>query len=427
MTTLRARVLTPDPTADGDWPLRWFDDAIIEIDPSGRFARVAPYGGEPVDADVRPGVLLPGFVDAHVHLPQTRIVGSASGPLLDWLTRSTFPEETRFADPGHAATVARAFAAALAAAGTTLAFVYGSVHPAAADAAFAALDARGLRAILGPVLMDEGGPDALMLPPEVALPALDALADRWHGRDGRLEVAVIPRFALSCSARMMREAGALAARRGLWVSTHLAENTAECAAATARFGARDYLSIYEDAGLVHARSVYAHCIHLDDDAWDRFAAAGAVVAHCPDSNDFLGSGGMPLGDVLGRGIPLALGTDVAAGRSFRVPRTASHAYDNALRRGVSAPPAALLWWATLAGARALGHGAVGAVASGFDADFVLVDVPAWVDDADGVLAWTLLYADAPPPRGTWVRGRRVWDRDRHAAAGGVFPWDGGAP
>jgi guanine deaminase len=423
MTAYRARVLTPDPAGSGAWPLRWLPDAWVDVDAAGRFAAVAPYAGQPFDADLRRGVLMPGFVDAHVHLPQTRIVGSASGPLLDWLARSTFPEEARFADPGHAAAVSRAFAAALAAAGTTLSFVYGSVHPAAAEAAFDALHARGLRAILGPVLMDDASPDALMLPVDVAIPALDALADRWHGRDGRLQVAAIPRFALSCTPRMLREAGDLARRRGLWVSTHLAENVAECAAATARFGAPDYLSIYEDAGLVHARSVYAHCIHLDDAAWDRFAAAGAVVAHCPDSNDFLGSGGMPIRAVLDRGVALGLGTDIAAGRSFRVLRTASHAFDNALRHGVALPPAALLWWATLAGARALGHGHVGAIQPGFDADFVWLDAPDWVDDADGALAWTLFYADAPAPRGTWVQGRRVWDRDAHRAAGGVFPWD----
>lgn len=424
MTTYRARVLSPHPDqTDEPWALRWLSDGLVTVE-NGVFTHIAPYRGEAVDHDLRPGVILPGFVDGHVHLPQTRIIGSASGPLLAWLDRSTFPEEQRFADPDHSTAVSAAFAAALAAAGTTLSFVYGSVHPSAAELAFAALDARGLRAVLGPVLMDDASPEPLLFPADRAVDALRDLHARWHGHDGRLQLGVIPRFALSCTADLMRQAGDFAREHDLWVSTHLAENPAECATAVERFQSRDYLSIYEQAGLIHHKSVLAHCIHLDDGAWDRFAAAGAVVAHCPDSNDFLGSGGMPLSQVLDREIPMVLGTDIAAGRSFRLPVIASRAYDNALRVGVTPSPAALLWWATRAGAVALGHPHVGAVHPGLDADFVLLDVPEWVDDAAGVLAWTLFYADAPPPRGTWVRGSRIWDRDVHRAAGGVFPWDG---
>jgi len=220
----------------------------------------------------------------------------------------------------------------------------------------------------------------------------------------------------------MARAGELAQRRNLWVSTHLAENVAECQEAERRFGAVDYLSIYEDAGLVHDKSVFAHCIHLSDGAWGRLADAGAIVAHCPDSNAFLGSGNMPTSAVLDRNIPMVIGTDVAAGRSFRVPRILSSAYDNALATGLSVSPATLLWWGTRTGAVALGQDHLGAVLTGFDADMILVDVPDWIEDADGVLAWTLFWADAPWPRKTWVRGRMVWDRDAWRRAGGVFPW-----
>lgn len=148
MTTWRARVLTPASPTE----VRWLDDAAV-VHEHGRFTEIGPYDGRPVDEDLRPGVLLPGFVDAHVHFPQTRIVGSASGPLLDWLERSTFPEEARFADVGHAAAVAEHFVQRLAAAGTTLSFAYGSVHAEAAEALFATLARAGLRAIAGPVLM----------------------------------------------------------------------------------------------------------------------------------------------------------------------------------------------------------------------------------------------------------------------------------
>lgn len=423
MPSYRARLLTPDPSPSAaPSALRFIEDAVLTVK-AGSFASIEPFHGQAVDHDLRPSVLMPGFIDSHIHLPQTRIVGSASGPLLDWLDQSTFPEEQRFADPDHAAAVSRAFAAALAAAGTTLSFVYTSVHPSAAEQAARALAERGLRAILGPVLMDEHSPAPLCLPADQALPALEALAERWHGHEGRLEIAVIPRFALSCSADLMRRAGKLARKRDLWVSTHLAENLAECASAEERFGAADYLSIYEDLGLVHEKSLYAHCIHLSDDAWDRFARAGAVVAHCPDSNDFLGSGGMPIRSVLDRGIGLTLGTDIAAGRSFRVPAIASSAFDNALRQGLSLPPATLLWWSTRTAALALHRPDLGAIHPGLQADFVALDVPEWVNTAEEILAWTFFYADAPPPRGTWVRGERVWDRDAHRAAGGLFPWD----
>lgn len=400
---LRCRAL--DPAAPD--AVRWLSDAVLDVR-DGRIHALGPYDGQPVDEDLRPWVIAPGFVDAHLHFPQTRIVGAASGPLLDWLARSTFPEEERFADPTHAARVARVFCERLAAAGTTLSMVYGSVHASSADALFTALDRAGLRAIAGPVLMDANSPAALTIPAGRALADLADLADRWDGHDdGRLRVAVIPRFALSCSREMLAGAGRLAAERGLWVTTHLSENLEECRVARELFDAPDYLSIYEDAGLLHDRSVYAHCIHLSESEWDRFAAAGAVVAHCPDSNDFLGSGGMPIGAVRGRGIPVALGTDIAAGRTFRVPRIASSAYDNALRQGVSVDPRALFWLATRGGALALGEPRVGALTPGLDADLVALDVPDWAEREDEVLGWVLFDHDARPRR-TWVRGQVVW-------------------
>jgi guanine deaminase len=402
---IRCRVLTP--TSPESWS--YADDVVLTLD-GGRVAAVAPFDGGPVDEDLRDGVLTPGFVDGHVHFPQTRIVGAATGPLLDWLARSTFPEEARFADVGHAQAIARVFVRSLASSGTTLALAYSSVHAAACDALFAESDRVGLRLIAGPVLMDEHSPDELLVPADRAIPAIEALAERWHGRDGRLEVAVVPRFALSCSRDLMARAGRLAADRGLIATTHLAENPIECDVAVSRFKARDYLSIYEDAGLVRPGAVFAHCIHLSDDAWDRLRDAGAVVAHCPDSNAFLGSGHLPTAAVVARDLPVTLGTDVAAGRTFRVPHIASAAYDNALAVGAPISPARVFWWATAGGAAALGHPDVGQVAPGFDADLVLHDVPPWAESGDAVLAAILFDHDAPRPRRTWVHGRVVYER-----------------
>lgn len=411
MRSYRARLLTPL----GPEEVLWCDDAVVRVE-AGRITGVAPWDGGPVDEDLRPGVLLPGFVDAHVHYPQARIVGSATGPLLDWLDRTVFPEERRFADPVHAAQVADHFAARLASAGTTMAFVYGSVHADATDALLRVLDRRGLRAIVGPVLMDAHCPEALCRPPEVALRDLAALADRWHGHDGRLEVAVIPRFALSCTQAMLEGAAALARDRGLWVSTHLSENPDEVELACRRFGAPDYLTVYERAGLLHDRALFAHCVHLDEAEWDRFAAAGAAVAHCPDSNDFLGSGSMPPAAPLARGVPVSVGSDVGAGRSFRIPRILSSAYDNGLRQGVSLDPRRLLWWGTRGGAAALGQDRIGSIEPGFDADMVLLELPPWADDARAALASVIFDHDAPLPLHTWVRGRTVWARSDAPAA-----------
>jgi guanine deaminase len=405
MYRLRTRALW----AESNDRLQWLPDAVVCWGADGAISSVAPWSGEIVDEDARDGLLTPGFVDAHVHYPQTRIIGAASGPLLDWLARSTFPEEQRFADPTHAAAVAARFVGSLARAGTTLAMAYSSVHATAADALFSAADSAGLRLIAGPVLMDDGGPPALMCPADEALPALSDLVDRWHGHAGRLHVAVIPRFGLSCTASMMARAGRLARDRGLWVSTHLSENPAECEATRAKFGAADYLEVYERADLIHDRAVLAHCIHLSADEWARLRDARAVIAHCPDSNDFLGSGGMDVAAALA-GSPVALGTDVAAGRTFRVPRVCSAAHDNALRQGHRVPPVAWLWHATAGGAAALGQPSLSRLTAGTPADLALHDPPPWLIDPEDLLGWLLFCHDTGPVRATWVAGREVWRR-----------------
>lgn len=401
----RARVLTNRSPEE----LLWIDDAVVVVE-DGRLVEVAPYDGRPVHDDLRPAVLMPGFVDVHVHFPQTRIIGSASGPLLDWLDKSTFPEEARFADGHHATTVAGEFADRMTRAGTTLSMVYSSVHPDACHALFEVFAGRGLRTVAGPVLMDAHSPEALLLAPEAALPALEQLVRDWHGHDDRLQVAVVPRFALSCTEAMMRGAAEVADRHGLWVTTHLSENVDEVRIACERFGAADYLEVYERFGLVHDRSVYAHCIHLSADEWDRFRDAGAVVAHCPDSNDFLGSGGMPVAEVLDRDLPVGIGTDVAAGRTFQVPRILSSAYDNGLRTGRPLSLARLLWMGTRGGALALKHDHVGLLEAGLEADMVLVDVPWWAADAEAVLSSVFFDHDRDMPLAVWVRGEVVADR-----------------
>lgn len=406
--TLRGRVLCPRADEPG------FDelpDATIEVDEAGRIAAVAPAAPGCAIPETHPGaVLLPGFVDTHVHFPQTRVLGSASGPLLEWLARTVFPEEARFAERAYAEAVAREFCGALIAQGTTCAAIFSSPHPGATDALFAELERRGLRAFAGLTLMDRGAPPANLLDTAAALDACAALHERWHGRDrGRLAFSVIPRFALSCSPALLRGAADFAARRGLLVQTHLSENRDELRATAATFPEQpDYLAVYEHHGLVGARTLLAHCIWLSRSEWDRVAAHDAAVAHCPDSNFFLGSGLMPLARAAAGGIRIGLGSDVGAGRTFSLRRVAASAYDAALVVGEGhVSPEELLWRATAGGAQALGlERVVGRIAPGLDADLVAIDAPVAASGA-ALIDHLLFRHDAGPVRATYVRGRRL--------------------
>jgi len=406
---LRGRILCP---ARDRPSLTWIEDGIIEIDDQGIIRSIAAATAEDTLPQTHPGAaLLPGMVDTHVHFPQTRVLGSASGPLLDWLRATVFPEEAKFADAAYATAVADEFCAAMIAQGTTTASIFASPHPEATDILFATLARLGLRGQLGLTLMDRGAPPENLLEGSAAIAACEALCERWHGHDrGRLRFCVTPRFALSCSPPLLRAAADLAERRGLTVQTHLAENDEELRATAATFpGAADYLAVYEDHGLVGERSLFAHCIYLEDSAWDRLAAGRACVAHCPDSNFFLGSGVMPLHAATSRGIRVGLGTDVGAGRTFSVRRVAARAYDAALLSGARATPESLLWLATRGGALALGlEDQIGLLEPGFDADLIAVDLPDTSDPRDPIDA-LLFNLDAGPVRATYVRGRRLDD------------------
>ena len=403
---LRGRLLCPRPS---EARVEWIADGLLEIDAAGTIAAVGPAPPGCDEPETYPGaVILPGFVDTHLHFPQTRILGSASGPLLPWLERSVFPEEARFAEARYAAAVAWEFCEQLVRHGTTSAAIYSSSHPIAAELLFTELERRGLRALAGLTLMDRGAPDDVLLAAGPALDACTALSERWHGRDrGRLQFCVTPRFALSCTPALLRGAAALAERHGLPVQTHLAENPDELAATAASFpDSADYLAVYEDHGLCGPRSLFAHCIHMSDGAWDRMATRGAAVAHCPDSNFFLGSGCMQLHAPVSRGVRVGLGTDVGAGRSFSLRQVMAAAHDAALAVGSRVTAEALLWHATRGGARALGLDVVGCLAPGHEADVVAIDVPDHAQDDGPALFDALAFRrDAGPARAVLVRGR----------------------
>ena len=326
--------------------------------------------------DARGAVLLPGFVDCHVHYPQIGVIGSMGLELLDWLRLRALPQEVRMADESYAALVADRFVRGLAANGTTTALVFGSHFTAAQEALFSAAAGLGLRVASGLVVSDRGLLPALHVAAETAYEMSRALIERWHGR-GLVRYAVSPRFSFSCSEELLDVCGALGRETdGLLITSHLNENASEIELVAELFPwARDYLDSYERHGLLGATSVFAHDVHPTYGELRRLAAAGATVAHCPSSNAFLGSGLFPLRGHVEAGVRVALGTDVGAGTGLSMLGEGLAAYQAQMLapRGIRLGPAHLLWLATAAGAAALGLGdEVGDFTVGKSADFVLI-------------------------------------------------------
>ena len=387
MRTLRGPLLTP--TDDG---LRPITDAVVRWDDvSGRVVDVSRWDDAPAaDLDVRAcGMVIPGFVDAHVHFPQYRVRGRFGGALLPWLQQHIWPVEARFADRAHAAAEAPVFLDALLRAGTTSAGIYGSPHPSSVEPLLGADRAPAM--VAGPALMDRTGPQELLLEAAAAEAAMQDLADRFGDR-----VAVTPRFAVSCSEALLAACGRLARRDRRIVQTHLSENPDEIAMVAQQFpGSEDYLGVYEAAGLVGPHTLLAHAVHCSDSAYRRIAHAGATVVHCPTSNVALGSGRMPIERVVASGAKLCLGTDVGAGPDLGmldVLRTFVDVHQGHYPTDASVT----LPLATRAGALALGMADRGQIAAGMWADLAVLRVPGGA--ADPVRA----FEDA-------VRGYRTGD------------------
>lgn len=356
--------------------LRHWPDGLVVIE-DGRIVAVGDVAlppGTPID-DWRGHLILPGFVDTHIHYPQTDVIASHGEHLLGWLERYTFPAESRFGDPATARETARFFVDELLRNGTTTALVLATVHPESVDAIFEAASARRMRLAAGKVLMDRNCPEFLRDTAQSGYDDSLALIRRWHGRQ-RLSYAVTPRFAPTSSEAQLEAAGRLCRENpGVLMHTHVAENRDEVAWVKQLFpAARSYLDVYERHGLLGARAVLAHGIYLDDADRGRLAATGAAIAHCPSSNLFVGSGIFDYAQAHAAGVRVSLATDVGGGTSFSMLRTMHEAYKVSQLAGEPLGPLDAFYLATLAGARALGmERDIGSCAPGREADLVVLD------------------------------------------------------
>lgn len=357
--------------ADGVLIVR--DGHVAECGPATALLAKLP-AGTPL-ADHRGRLILPGFVDTHVHYPQTDIIASHGEQLLEWLEKYTFPAERRFADPAHAAEVAGFFCDELLRNGTTTAAAFATVHPASVEALFEAAQQRRMRLITGKVLMDRNCPDFLRDTAETGYADSQALIERWHNRD-RLLYAITPRFAPTSTPAQMALAGRLFREHpGVFLQSHLAENRAEVAwVAQLHPEARSYLDVYERAGQLGMRALFAHCLWLDDSDRRRMAERGAAMSFCPTSNLFLGSGLFDLARARALGVRVGLGTDVGGGTSLSMLQTLNEAYKVLQLGGQSLSAASGFYLATLGGAHSLYlDDRIGNFAPGKEADFVVLD------------------------------------------------------
>ena len=388
---------------------------IAAVGPAATLRRDYP---QAMVTDYGNALISPGFVDAHMHYPQTGIIASWGKRLIDWLNTYTFPEEMRLADPAYATTIAgRALDLALAH-GTTTQASFCTSHPASVDAYFSAAAVRNMRVVAGKTCMNRNAPEGLCDTAQTAYDDSKGLLLKWHGT-GRAQYAITPRFSPTSTQDQLSALGALWAEYpDCLMQTHLSEQVDEIAWVRGLFPqARDYLDTYEIHGLLGPRGLYGHAIHLAPREVDRLAEVGAAVVHCPTSNTFIGSGLFDLARVKARGISIGLATDTGGGSSFSMLRTMAAAYEVGQLRGQALHPAQLIWLATEGSARALHMGGViGRLAPGAEADLVILDLastPAIAqrnDRADtfwDALFPTIMMGDDRAVRAVWVGGEKL--------------------
>ena len=371
-----------DPAKTGtEASYEYYDDGLLivtdgKVEAIGDAASLLPQLSPDIAVtEYENALLCPGFIDTHIHYPQTGMIASYGEQLLDWLNNYTFPTEQHFSDAEHASEVANIFLNELTRNGTTTALVFGTVHPESVDAFFTAAQQRNLRMIAGKVMMDRNAPEYLTDTVQSSYEDSKALIERWHGKD-RLHYAVTPRFAPTSSDEQLTMAGQLLKEYpDLYLHTHLSENRKEIEWVKELFPERSgYLDVYDHHELLGKRSVFAHGVHLCDSECQRLAETESAIAFCPTSNLFLGSGLFNLPKMEAEKVKVGLGTDVGAGTSFSILQTLNEAYKIMQLQGEKLDPFKSLYLATLGGAEALClDDKIGSFTAGNEADFVVLD------------------------------------------------------
>lgn len=408
----------------------YLPDAVVVIK-DGKIHAVGP--SEAILPTLLPGqeiqhyynsVLIPGFIDCHVHYPQTQMIAAFGEQLLDWLNNYTFVVEQSFTDIDHARLVANVFLQEQLRNGVTSSCVFGSVHPESIDALFEAAQRHNMRLIAGKVCMDRHAPDALLDSPRQAYDQSLQLIKKWHGK-GRLEYAITPRFAPTSSPEQLECLQSLAqAYPDMPIQSHISENLQEIAWVKSLFpSCPDYASVYDHYGLLRPRAIYGHGLHLAESEWQLLHDRGASLAHCPTSNFFLGSGCFNLQQAWDSARPVTVGlaTDLGAGTSFSMLQTMGAAYKAAQCHHRPLPAAEAFYMATLGSAQALGiDDKVGSIEVGKEADLVLLDLQStplirfrmdYAKDMDEALFIQMMLGDDRAIRATYVAGELVYQRE----------------
>jgi guanine deaminase len=426
-----ALTFTGDPFSEpSDSAIRYERDAILVMEDGlitefGDAETLLPTLWDGVEITTyNDSLILPGFIDCHVHYPQTQIIGAAGEALIDWLDKYTFVAEQAFTERDHASESAEIFCDELLRNGTTTASVFCTVHEHSADALFESVHSRNMRMIAGKVLMDRNAPNALQDTAQSGYDESKRLINRWHDKD-RLLYAITPRFAASSTPEQLALAGALWRENpGTYVQSHISETQQEIDWIQKLYPERNgYLDVYDHYGLTGPRSLYGHGIHLTDAEWQHFHDTGTAIAHCPTSNQFLGSGLFDIGKAKlpARPVSVGLATDLGAGTSFSMIKTMGAAYQVARLASADLNAAQALYLATTGAAKALClNDKIGTLEAGSEADLAIIDLKStpiidyrmrFADSLEEMLFVLITMGDDRAIRATYIGGHVAYQRD----------------